>query len=338
MLSAGMCVVNLTKRPRVATVPTSGDLAVTTLAEANMDITQLKDWIAVVTGCFAMVGGWIALVTYRGNLRLKRAEWLEKLHSKFYESPNYKRIRRILDYRCEPDYENLQQAIRGTKEDDDLSECFVDYLNFFEYIASLWKLRQLSQVEILMLFDYYMRQLNNHDFVWWFLHEQGFENLVLLMGKIVAEDAEGGTGRIPPTSDRVFVYGTLRNDPNHEMYRVLARDSRYVGTGTIHGELYDLGAYPGVLLAENGQKVVTGEVYELEAKNVTQTWRKLDEYEGCGISDPEPREYERRLVRVELEEGTETEAWAYVLRTMPNEGALIPSGDYLEWRRRNKGR
>jgi hypothetical protein len=105
MLSAGMCVVNLTKRLRVATVPTSGDLAVTTLAEVNMDITQLKDWIAVVTGCFAVVGGWIALVTYRGNLRLKRAEWMEKLHSKFYESPNYKRIRRILDYRCEPDYE-----------------------------------------------------------------------------------------------------------------------------------------------------------------------------------------------------------------------------------------
>jgi hypothetical protein len=149
-----------------------------------MDIKQVNEWIPIVTATLGAVGGWIAIVTFRRNLRLKHAEWIEKLHSKFYESQTYKRIRRILDYRCAPDYENLQHAIDGSKSEDDLVECFVDYLNFFEYIAILWKLGQLSQPEILMLFEYYLRLAKDHEFVLKFIREESFENLELLLSKI----------------------------------------------------------------------------------------------------------------------------------------------------------
>ena len=98
----------------------------------------------------------------------------------------YKRVRRVLDYQSAPDYDNLCNAIGGAHVEDELCECFVDYLNFFEYIASLWKLGQLSQPEILMLFEYYLRLLKDRDFVWKFIREQGFENLEMLLNGLPA--------------------------------------------------------------------------------------------------------------------------------------------------------
>jgi gamma-glutamylcyclotransferase (GGCT)/AIG2-like uncharacterized protein YtfP len=136
--------------------------------------------------------------------------------------------------------------------------------------------------------------------------------------------------------DRLFVYGTLRKERNHQMYRVLARYAIYVGDGSIRGELYDLGEYPGVMLPENCPDTVFGEVYELRSQNASQAWRELDEYEGCGPADPEPQEYERRWVPVTLTDGTETNAWAYVLHALPTRAVRVPSGDYLTWRQRQR--
>ncbi len=64
----------------------------------------------------------------------------------------------------------------------------MDYLNFFEYIASLSRLGQLSQPEILMLFEYYLRLASDREFVRKFIREQGFENLELLLSKIPARN------------------------------------------------------------------------------------------------------------------------------------------------------
>jgi hypothetical protein len=44
-----------------------------------------KEWIALFGVIIAAVGGGLAIWTYRSNTRLKRAEWLDKLYTKFYE-------------------------------------------------------------------------------------------------------------------------------------------------------------------------------------------------------------------------------------------------------------
>src|SRR5207247_10403339 len=44
-----------------------------------------------------------------------------------------------------------------------ISEPFVLYLNFFEFVASLWKLEQLSLREIKMLFQYYIELFDGED-------------------------------------------------------------------------------------------------------------------------------------------------------------------------------
>ena len=69
----------------------------------------------------------------------------------------------------------------GEHTDDELCELFVDYLNFFEYIANLWELKQLSREEILKLFEYYLRLLQQHDFIVSFIRDNGFESLEKLL-------------------------------------------------------------------------------------------------------------------------------------------------------------
>jgi hypothetical protein len=64
------------------------------------------------------------------------------------------------------------------------TKCFVDYLNFFEYVSSLRKAGQLTQDEILMLFDYYLRLIRKHDSVWTFVCEHSFENLAKLVEEL----------------------------------------------------------------------------------------------------------------------------------------------------------
>src|SRR5207244_1117859 len=66
----------------------------------------------------------------------------------------------------------------------------------------------------------------------------------------------------PENPTQLFVYGTLRRDPAHEMFHLLARTAHFVGEARVAGRLYDLGAYPGMTLSPNG-KYVKGEIYEV---------------------------------------------------------------------------
>ena len=43
------------------------------------------------------------------------------------------------------------------------------------------KLKQLSQDEIFMLFEYYLQRIHDHDFVVAFIRKEGFESLADLL-------------------------------------------------------------------------------------------------------------------------------------------------------------
>ena len=129
----------------------------------------------------------------------------------------------------------------------------------------------------------------------------------------------------------LFVYGTLRQDPSHEMFHLLAKHARYLGEARVPGRLFDLGAYPGMVWPDERRSVV-GEVYEIDPAEWDRVIERLDEYEGCGPSDPLPHEYRREIVNTRLSNGTGLNAWAYVLNRPPSETREIRSGDYLAWR------
>jgi gamma-glutamylcyclotransferase (GGCT)/AIG2-like uncharacterized protein YtfP len=67
----------------------------------------------------------------------------------------------------------------------------------------------------------------------------------------------------PPDARYVFVYGTLRRGEQRDI-NLLLPAPLWVGYGIVQGLLYDLGTYPGLLVArEGGQQNIRGEVYAI---------------------------------------------------------------------------
>jgi gamma-glutamylcyclotransferase (GGCT)/AIG2-like uncharacterized protein YtfP len=116
----------------------------------------------------------------------------------------------------------------------------------------------------------------------------------------------------------VFVYGTLRRGSARAI-SVRFPGSKFVTEAKVNGSLYDLGAYPGLLLNESNSLVI-GEVYEVD----DEILNKLDDFEAAS-------NYRRKQVEISL--GTlrsrcwiyEPDAEFYSLRT------LIKSGDWIEY-------
>jgi hypothetical protein len=129
------------------------------------------------------IGGTITIYIYYWNSKLRRAEWLYSLFEKFFYQSYYADIRQLLDYCKEEQVKRLRDALRS-HSDEPLEEKLVNYLNFFEFIASLWQLRQLSIMEIRMMFDYYIRRLGDHDFIIEYLQKEGYEGLLQLVKKV----------------------------------------------------------------------------------------------------------------------------------------------------------
>ena len=125
----------------------------------------------------------------------------------------------------------------------------------------------------------------------------------------------------------MFVYGTLRKDARGQVLSPLCRDWVFKGYGTVAGELYDFGAYPGAVPSHSGNAHIRGEVYELPEPS--STIPLIDQYEGCGENDPPPHEFERELIDVHLEDGGVARAWIYWYQPSPM-GRRLESGDYLQ--------
>ena len=145
-----------------------------------MTWTILAEVLKALGGLIAVLSFPFALMTYARSVRTRRAEWLASLHEKFFESDRYREIRRVLDYRPEPEYADLIKAITSQSHHA-LADELYRYLNFFEFLAGLRGLGQISDEEIIGLFDYDLRLITQHDFIMSTLRPQGFERLADLL-------------------------------------------------------------------------------------------------------------------------------------------------------------
>jgi gamma-glutamylcyclotransferase (GGCT)/AIG2-like uncharacterized protein YtfP len=127
--------------------------------------------------------------------------------------------------------------------------------------------------------------------------------------------------------DHLFVYGTLMRGVDHPMAKLLSRSAEFIGEARCQGRLYLVKHYPGLVLSEDANDVVFGELVRLhtpEASLVT-----LDDYEGCGPDAASPQ-YLRQLLLVTLDNGTVSEAWTYVYNRPEAQLKRITSGRFLE--------
>jgi gamma-glutamylcyclotransferase (GGCT)/AIG2-like uncharacterized protein YtfP len=137
------------------------------------------------------------------------------------------------------------------------------------------------------------------------------------------------------TSDRLFVYGTLMRDFDHPMAQLLARSADFIGPARCQGRLYLVRHYPGLVLSEDANDVVFGELYRL--RQPVELLAEFDMYEACGEGFKEPTEYIRRMLPVMLEDdageassGAATEAWTYIYNWPVTKLPRIASGRFLE--------
>lgn len=125
--------------------------------------------------------------------------------------------------------------------------------------------------------------------------------------------------------DYLFVYGTLRkHSVGHDL---LQQFCDYVDNGTLSGNLYQIGHYPGVILNDEPRQQVVGEVYRI--KNLDCLFAELDDYEECSSSFAEPHEYVRQQHTITLTSGHQVMAWVYLYNRPITGLKLIPSGDFL---------
>ena len=126
----------------------------------------------------------------------------------------------------------------------------------------------------------------------------------------------------------VFVYGTLRRGDVRDITRMYP-PPQFVGWASVAGRLYDLGAYPGVVLGGTGR--VAGEVYAISA----ELENRLDAIEE--VWPQQTGEYSKQQVRVQVRsretesETLELDCLIYEINPARTAGKpVIASGDWLE--------
>ena len=129
------------------------------------------------------------------------------------------------------------------------------------------------------------------------------------------------------TSDRLFVYGTLMRDFDHPMAQLLSRSADFIGEARCRGRLYLIKHYPGLVLSDDADEVVFGELYRLTQPEALL--REFDMYEACGEGFAEPTEYLRRMLPVTLADGAISEAWTYIYNWPVAHLARIESGRFV---------
>ncbi len=110
------------------------------------------------------------------------------------------------------------------------------------------------------------------------------------------------------TTNLLFVYGTLRRGGSNDIARI-APSARFAGMARIRGRLYDLGAYPALLLdaSDTAAGWVTGELYEIP----DHEWPALDALEEPVTPQRPDGEYFKIITTVRADDGTPREVWAY---------------------------
>ena len=129
------------------------------------------------------------------------------------------------------------------------------------------------------------------------------------------------------TNDLLFVYGTLLVADN-EFASYLTRNSTFCCRGKIKGKLYDAGHYPALVIDSKDNYDVWGTVCRL--KDIDQTLRHLDTYEGFGEGEDQPYLFVREALLIETDQGILT-CWVYLYNRSIATLREITTGDYIAY-------
>jgi gamma-glutamylcyclotransferase (GGCT)/AIG2-like uncharacterized protein YtfP len=125
-------------------------------------------------------------------------------------------------------------------------------------------------------------------------------------------------------SEYLFTYGTLK--PGHAPDEIAPAIGKLtpIGTGFVHGLLYDLGDYPGAVLDPTSQRRISGTIFKLSGD--PSVLEQLDEYEGFDPKAPKSSLFVRTLHSLALPSGQALKCWIYVYNRRPEPERILESG------------
>lgn len=124
----------------------------------------------------------------------------------------------------------------------------------------------------------------------------------------------------------LFCYGTLLRDTAPQSVAALCRRLPRLAAASVAGALYDLGSYPGLVLAGAGdddQATVRGEIVVVQCAS---DWLRLDAYEGVDRGQPGRSLYNRLRTTATTDAGEKVQCWVYVFNRDVTHAAKIDSG------------
>lgn len=132
------------------------------------------------------------------------------------------------------------------------------------------------------------------------------------------------------SSNRLFVYGSLRSGFRNPAYEYLTKHFHLLGEAVVQGKFYDKGDSP-VAVPASGDSFITGELYE---SNSTEDFNwaidQLDDYEGLNVEAGETPLYKREMVNA-FQDGIASGAWIYWYNGPVSSMKEITIGDVLRY-------
>ncbi|WP_158212329.1 gamma-glutamylcyclotransferase family protein [Natranaerobius trueperi] len=120
----------------------------------------------------------------------------------------------------------------------------------------------------------------------------------------------------------VFVYGTLKK--GYGNYRLIKDFTTHELPATTKGELYDLGAFPGLI---EGSDTIKGQLMYIDSDHYQSALSVLDTMEGYDENNINNSLYIRKLVTVHADNQT-IEAYAYFWNGSVEQAKKIEEGEY----------
>ena len=116
-------------------------------------------------------------------------------------------------------------------------------------------------------------------------------------------------------SNHLFVYGTLMRAFTHHEAQLFHEGARFVGNARMPGSLYRVSWYPAAVYHPAIEsKPIKDWVYgELWLVSNDRLLEKIDAYEECTPTHPQPHEYERAMKEIQMIETNQWQtAWVYL--------------------------
>ena len=135
-----------------------------------------KDWLQAGTYLAAIVAACFSIWQYKRNSKRERTRWLFELYERFYGQASLRAMRVRLDAGDTAFLREPGVSDTGAELDD--------FLNFFEFIAFLWRRREIQIEEVRALFAYPLQTLAKNADVISYVREYDYGELDRLLKEL----------------------------------------------------------------------------------------------------------------------------------------------------------